>query len=428
MTDATLNRLETDEDQLADVLQRWITSARGNTESLTQHSQQVDVAHADLNTALSHVNQRSGELNGQAKHLNSSTQTMISDLNSAQKTFTQHLEGAALQCLKNQADLCNRAKELENEAASSSRNMAAAHAAVGAAVNSAGQSRQAYAQATQGHHQAAHAFLDQSKTHLTQHGAKVQTSSQASAGQLGTFHTELEHHANVPVKSSATNTVHFLNNDYHKSLTDLVSARLQTTLAQVNKLTGGVDTFTGEFGPAGQKVQQLAMDIARDMPKMLQEKGVNPVVAAGKDLAVRQLVNTMEQILIGVGLSTALVGAMPVLKVVSAALRAMMNLTNLIQHGELMPDQPNDYVDDPVELAKSLQSQGIGQNVKPGLADLVNQSVLKIDGSLALVAQTAQSMKDEVQNMINQGGEAAKDFVKHLFCPNCGAQCETVHA
>ncbi|MFN8611513.1 MAG: hypothetical protein U0931_28460 [Vulcanimicrobiota bacterium] len=428
MTDATLNRLETDEDQLADVLQRWIAAAHSNTDNLTHQSQNVDVAHSDLNAALNHANQKAGELHNQANHLNTSAQTMINDLTSAEKNLAQDLDAGANQCQKYQSDLCNRAHELETEAGTASRLLAAAHASVGAAVNSAGQSRQAYSQATQGHHQAAHSFLDQSKTHLSQHGTKIQGSSHAAAGQLGTFHSELDHHANVPVKSSVNDTVHFLSNDYHKNLSDMVTQRLQATLAEVNKLTGGVNHFSGEFSPLGQQVQKLATDVAKDMPDMLKKQGVDPVVNTAKDLVVRQLVNTAESILIGVGLSTALVGAMPVLKVVSAALRAMMNLTNLIQHGELMPDEADKYVDDPVELAKSLQSHGVGQNVKPGLADLVDQAVLKVDGSLALVVKTAQSMKDEVQNMVNQGAQAAKEYIEELLCPLCGAHCEVIEA
>lgn len=428
MSEALLNEIQTDETELAEVLQRWIAGANSNSESLTAHSLQVDQSQANLEGALHKVQQQAVNLHAGANQLAQSSQRMISDLTGAQKNLSQDLERAADFCQKLQMDLTRKAKDLEGEAQAAARALVALHGSLGVSMDTAGKSRQNYAQATQGQHRAAHEFLGSSRTRVSEHGSKMETVSRSAASQLTTFHGELDLHLKQPIKAATDATGNYLSGDLSRTLTEMVRARLQTTLAQVNQLTGGVQKFTGEFGPTAKAMGKLAGDVARDIPEMVRRRAVEPIVNTGRDLVVRQLVNTMEAILVGVGLSTAMVGAMPVLKVVSAALRLMMDLTNLIQHGELRKDQADKYIDDPIELAKSLGVNATGQNVRPGLADLVDSGVLKVDGSLALVALTAQKMKDELQDMVNRGAEAAKEFIEDLFCPICHSQCELVHA
>ncbi len=407
---------------LATLLGTWLRASQQTSEQMKLETQGVNVARADLETALASAERQSGSLHDQGQRFEHSASGFSERLDGLAQTLQKGLTQAGECCHQHGQTVTTASEAVRASNAASGTKLQTDHQGVGGSYAAIAKQRTQYRQDTGQHHQVAQQFLQGNQTRLKTEQEKVAGSADTCGSQLGALSSDLDQHLKGAISVATVATNNWLGQDMHTTVSGMVTGRLENTLSHLKNYGNRVQTFQEDAKVFGDAVVATVQKLTHDLPENLRKHALNPVLDHGKDLVINQLVETTSVIVIGAGISSACVGAMPALKVVSVTLKGLLAISSVAASGKLRADDPSRYEETDL---RGVGGPGFGAGSREGgIIGAAAMAVGTLNLGLAAVQQGANQVATGVQGAVNQGVHQVQDFVHELFCPLCGKKCE----
>lgn len=415
-----------DLDGLAELLGQWMRASLDHEQQANEHNLRFQKLKSQLEESQRRLSQQGDDWEAEVQqqvHRRGEWRQQIHEQGQGMLRFGSALDSRIQACRQQLVEQLQHLHEQLNQGKDSLHRGATA---MQEGFVRAEQSREGYQAQTEQHFSRSQEFLGQSRQAIGQRLGRIQASAGETRATMVRFGGHLSERLQGDLRPRSQQFAQWHQDDWLRAREHELQQRLASTLEHLGGYRSKTEGLAGEVEALGSAVVQLSQRLAQEFPETVRQEAVVPLTNLAQDLCVHYLVKTLGEVLAGAGISAACVGAMPVLKVVSASLKLLLNITSLAQTGQLMADRPEDYEEVASEsIAASQATSGQTLQADFRVVDFVDAAVGQLDSALQQVEREGTQAVDRLREVAVEQGARLEQFVRELFCPICGAQCET---